>query len=85
MFFFPFFPPSLTFPFLIAVKEKKKNLSQELKGMETWSFYFTGKNGVKAKGVGMTLLLYNIKCSSGFQVQRPQLPNTIATNTINDV
>jgi len=39
--------------------------------MEMWSLYFTGKNGVKVKGIGMTLLLYNIKCSSRFQVQRP--------------
>lgn len=55
-------------PFLIA---GKKPLSQERKGMETWSLYFSGENGVKVKGVVMTLLLYNIKCSSGFQVQRP--------------
>lgn len=53
-------------PFL---SKAKKNLSQELKRMEMWSLYFTGKNGVK--GVGMTPLLYNIKCGSSFQVQRP--------------
>lgn len=52
-------------------KHPLQTLSKEQKWMEMCSFYFTGKNGVKVKGVGMTLLLYNIKCSSRFQVGRP--------------
>lgn len=52
-------------------KHPLQTLSEEQKWMEMCSFYFTGKNGVKVKGVGMTLLLYNIKCSSRFQVGRP--------------
>lgn len=69
---FFFFFPSLTFPFLVAVQNIY--ISQELTGMEKWSFDFTGekKKGVKVKGVGLTQLLYSIKCSSGFQVERPQ-------------
>lgn len=52
-------------------KHTPQTLSQEQKWMEMCSFYFTGKNGVEVKGVGMTLLLYNIKCSLRFQAGRP--------------